>query len=157
MLHQERNLVRPNLKHSAGSLDIVRTVTKAGIEEPGIVDTELAISLIQRHHFRGKVWRDANSFSGRKNVKIAGLENQVFTRILMYRFPELLGWIEVDLVESDCRSILFCSIGNDFALVSGLQIDGNSETTLNQGPDRTFLIYVNQRLFLVQISDGLIA
>ena len=147
----------PNLKHSAGSLDIVRTVTKAGIEEAGIVDAKLAISLIERHHLRCEVWGDANPFPGRKNVKVAGLENQVFIRILMYRFPELLGGIEVDLVESNCRSIFFGPIGNDFALVSALQIDGNSEPALNQRSDGTVLIHVNQRLFLVQVSDGLIA
>src|ERR1700734_1367944 len=75
----------------------------------------------------------------------------------MYGFPELLGWIEIDLVESNCRSIFFGPIGNNFALVGSLQIDGNSESALNQGSDRTVLIHVDQRLFLVQISNGLVA
>ena len=69
------------------------------------MNAELAISLIERNHFCREVWRDANSFSRRKDIEIAGLENQILIGILTMDFPELLSRIEIDPVQLNRRSI----------------------------------------------------
>src|SRR5271169_6936677 len=105
MFHQERNFMGSNFKHGAGSLDVARTVSKSGIEEPGVVNAKLTVGRIKRNHFRREVRGNAHSLPRRKNVEVPRLENKILSGILMTNFPELFRWIKINAVELDGRGI----------------------------------------------------
>ena len=78
---EEWNFVGADFEHGAGSLDLAGTVAEAGIEESGVVNAEFTVGGIERNHFGGEVGRDADSFPGGKNIKVAGLENQILVGV----------------------------------------------------------------------------
>src|SRR5580704_6843263 len=126
MLHQERHLVGANLKHGAGSLDIVGTVSKAGIEKSGIVNSELSVGGIERNHLGCVFGWNTHSLSGCENIEVSGFEDQIPGRILMADLPEFFRRIKIDLVQFDGRSVALRFVSNDLARVCSLQIDGHS-------------------------------
>src|SRR5580704_18536470 len=96
MLHQEWDFMGSDLKHRRSPLDVAGTMPESGIEESRVMDAELAVRGIERHHLGGELRRNAYSLFGGKYVEVAGLENQVPAGILVTNFPEFLRRIKIN-------------------------------------------------------------
>src|SRR5580698_8465076 len=150
VFYQERNLVGSNLENRAGSLDLAGTIAKTRIEESRIVNAKFTIRWIERNHFGCEIRRNTNAFSGGENIKVAWLENQIFTRVLMTNFPELLRRIKVHAVQFDCGSISLRPVGDNLTGFGGLKIDRNSQAPLKLRLARNPLVHVDEGLLLIE-------
>src|SRR5260370_10286301 len=151
VLEQERILVGPHLQYRPRALYLAGTVSEAWVEEPGIVDSELAVGRIKRDHFRGEVRGDAHTLSGRKNITVPRIKDEALSRTLLTRFPELLRRAIVDPIQFDYRCIPPCLVGNDFTLFAGFQVDCNPEAPFQSRLGGTIFVHVNQRLLAIQL------
>src|ERR1700678_2244275 len=102
-----------NFEHGRGSLDVTGAVAESGVEESCVMNSELAVRWIEGHHLGCEFRRNTHSLFGRKNIEVAGLENQTLAGILMTNFPEFFRRIEINLVEFDGWSVALRLVGND--------------------------------------------
>src|SRR6266852_1194264 len=118
------------------------------------MNSKLAVGRIEGNHFSREVRRHTHPFPRRKNVEIIRLKNQTPVGSLMTDFPELLGWIVVDSVQFDGRSIALRLVGNDFAGFSGFEIDSNSQAPVKAGfYGDVLVVHVDERFLLIQPLD----
>ena len=81
--------------------DIVAAVSKAGIEKPGVMDSEFAQGGIVGDHFRGVGGRDADFLLRAQDIEVAWIEYDALGVDLGYRLPKVQGLIEAGLIEVD--------------------------------------------------------
>src|SRR6266567_192388 len=146
-----------NFKHRARSLDVARSVPKARIEEPGVVNPELPVGWIKGNHLCREVRRDTHPFPRRENIEVTRLKNQALTGALMMQFPKFFGRVVIDLVQFNHWRVALRLVGNDFALLDRFQIDRDPQTSIEQGFYRTVFVHVDERLLPVQLFDHAVA
>src|SRR4030081_3324051 len=126
-----------NFKHRPRSLDVARTIPKARIEEPCIVNPELPVGWIEGYHLRREVRRNPHPFPRRENIEVARLKNQALTGALIMQLPKFFGKAVTDLAKLNGCRVALRPVGDAFALLDRFQIDRDPQTAIEQGFYRT--------------------
>ena len=88
----------PDLQDGSTSWMAVNSKPETRIKETSVVNSELAHHWINRHHFRGQIWRDVNSLAGRKYVELVWIQNQFLVIADINLLPKISGVIFGDHV-----------------------------------------------------------
>src|SRR5260370_3932303 len=146
-----------HFKHRARSLDVARAISKARIEEPGIVNAELPVGWIEGNDLRGEVRRNPHPYPRRENIEVTRLKNQALPGALIMQFPKFFGRVVTDLVQLNHGRVALRLVGNDFTLLDRFQIDRDPQTSIEQGFYRTVFVHVDERRRCVQLFNHAVA
>ena len=142
--------MRTDLKHGAGAENVARAVAKAGIEEAGIVDAELAHGRIESHHFCGEVGGNAHSLLGRQDVEIAGVEDDGLVPGFADGFPEVVDGVVIQHAQVHRWGVLAGFVGDGIGVCVSLEAHGDAHAFVDQRAGGAVVAGVNQDLVLVQ-------
>src|SRR5215831_7186982 len=121
MLDKKWNLMSSDLKDGACAPHIAGAVSKSGIKESRIVNSELTDLRVHRHHLGGELRRNAYPLFGSQDVKVRWLKDQALLAGIHDCIPKILRRIVVHVGKIDHRRILLGFVGDHFSRTAAAQ------------------------------------
>src|SRR5262249_5578487 len=129
VLEQERDVAAAHFQYRARRRLTAFALAEAGIEEPGVVNAELADRRIDRRHFAGEIGPNLHLLARAENIELVRIENEAPVGAGEDRLPIVMSRVGADPAHVNDVAVLDRAVADDL-LPQPPEIDAQDDALL---------------------------